>query len=264
MNDVNNINVDTPATFDEIRAILRESAERQAASSAEFDRRMQESRADFDRRMQESRAEFDRRNAEFDRWRQESNAENERRRQEADRRSAEADRRSAEADRRSADFDRQLAELKASLALTDDLVKRTCKEVGGISTTMGKQGEEFFYNSIGRGDHYFFDQIFVDVLKNLKGETQPAEYDLVLVNCTSTCIFEVKSKARVSDVNVLLLRPSSYRINFPHSSGHKIYLGMASMLFEDGVEDLCIKNGIAILKQVGDYFVVNEKHVKVF
>jgi len=56
----------------------------------------------------------------------------------------------------------------------------------------------------------------------------------------------------------------TFRLNYPKFAGHQVYLGLASMSFTPAVEQTCIDNGIAIIKQVGDTVVINDKHLKVY
>jgi hypothetical protein len=44
----------------------------------------------------------------------------------------------------------------------------------------------------------------------------------------------------------------------------KIYLGLASMSFFPELEQECIEQGIAVIKQVGDKVVINDSNLKVF
>ena len=224
-----NINVDTPATFDEIRAILRESAERQAASSADFDRRIKEqelqrikSNAEFERLRQESSAEFDRRSAEFDLWRQESSAE----------------------------FDRRINKLE--------------ELYGSINNNLGKVTEYFFSTSFEQGKRNFFGEEFYELRKNVEGKKVATEYDIILINGKSIAIVEVKYKAHESDIPKVLKKAVTFRVNFPEYQGHKIYLGLASMAFYPILEKACIDHGIAIVKQVGDTIVLNYDNLKAY
>ena len=44
----------------------------------------------------------------------------------------------------------------------------------------------------------------------------------------------------------------------------RFYLGLAALTFEDHVEQNCIDQGIAVIKQVGDTVVINDEHLKVY
>ena len=54
------------------------------------------------------------------------------------------------------------------------------------------------------------------------------------------------------------------RIFFPYYKDYKIYLGLASMSFNPDVEEECITQGIAIIKQLGDTVVIYDEHLKIW
>ena len=90
------------------------------------------------------------------------------------------------------------------------------------------------------------------------------EYDILLINGKSIGIIEVKYKAHVNDIAKVLRKATTFRQNFPQYANHQVYLGLATMVFYPDLEQECIKEGIAIIKQVGDTVVMNDKHLKVF
>ena len=45
---------------------------------------------------------------------------------------------------------------------------------------------------------------------------------------------------------------------------HQVYLGLAAISFEKGVETVCANNGIAILRQVDDEVLIEYKNLKTF
>ena len=55
-----------------------------------------------------------------------------------------------------------------------------------------------------------------------------------------------------------------FRQKFPEYNNHKVYLGIASMVFEDNVEYECLENGIAVIKQVGDKVVIYDERLKAY
>jgi Icc-related predicted phosphoesterase len=92
----------------------------------------------------------------------------------------------------------------------------------------------------------------------------PWIYDILLLNGKSIGIVEVKYKAHENDVSKVLRKAETFRVNFPEYAGHKIYLGLATLSFYPELEQGCINEGIAVVKQVGDTVVINDKHLKVF
>jgi hypothetical protein len=57
---------------------------------------------------------------------------------------------------------------------------------------------------------------------------------------------------------------NTFRVNFPEYGRHQIYLGLASLCFYKELEQECIAQGVAIIKQVGENVVINDEHLKVF
>lgn len=90
------------------------------------------------------------------------------------------------------------------------------------------------------------------------------EYDILLINGKSIAIVEIKFKAHKNDVSNILKKPETFRINFPKYQNHKVYLGLATMAFYKELEQECINEGIAIVKQVGDTVVIKDEHLKTF
>ena len=167
---------------------------------------------------------------------------------------ADYDRRNAEADRRNAETDRQIKELK--------------EMIGGMANSNGMFAEEFFFNAIDTSDKKLFGEQFHECISSVKrynkGKQKKSEQDVLLVNGNSVAIVEVKYKARKEDIQKLIDRPPVFKVLYPEYQSHRIYLGLAAMSFDTGVEDETVKNGIAIIKQVGDTVVISDENLKVF
>jgi hypothetical protein len=164
--------------------------------------------------------------------------------------------------------ERMLTEKQAE---TDRQIEKTARQVEKVTGTLGSwanyQGsfaEEYFFNSFERGKQNFFGEKFDRVTKNLKGTETDDEYDLLLINGKSIGIVEVKYKAHETDIPKVLRKAETFRVNFPKYDQHQVYIGLASLAFYPELEKKCINQGIAIIKQVGDSVVINDKHLKVF
>ena len=157
-----------------------------------------------------------------------------------------------EAKKRNAEFDKKMKEIQ--------------KAWGDHTNNIGYIAEEYFYNSFKKGKKKFFGEKFDDIQKRVKGVFHNCddEYDILLVNGSSIGIIEVKHKAHKNDIPSIIKKADTFRINFPMYKDHKIYLGFASYGFYEDVEEECIKNGIAIIKQVGDTMVMNEENIKIY
>ena len=160
-------------------------------------------------------------------------------------------------------FEREIQESRAEY---DHRIKKLEELTGSWANNHGSFAEEYFFNSFERGKQNFFGEKFDDIVKNLTHFWQGLkdEYDIVLYNHTSVAIIEVKYKAHLNNIPKVLNKATTFRILFPNYKDFKIYLGLASMSFQKKVEDECIKQGIAMIKQVGDAVVINDAHLKVF
>jgi uncharacterized protein YukE len=136
--------------------------------------------------------------------------------------------------------------------------------VGGIGNSNGDVAEEFFFNAFKNGQQTFFGEKFDDIEKNIKGIKLKAEYDIVMLNGKTIGIIEVKYKGKSEFIPKVIKKAETFRINYPYFANYKIYLALAAMSFEDGVEDKCKKEGIAIIKQAGDKVVINDDNLTIY
>jgi hypothetical protein len=147
-------------------------------------------------------------------------------------------------------------------------VKRINKNVGGIENSNGDFAEEYFFNSFKQGNHNFFGETFDEIDKNVPGGEPDSEdddeYDIVLYNCKSIGIVEVKYKARPSNIERTIEKAATFRTVYPQYADHKIYLAIAAMSFHLDTEDKCKKAGIAIVKQVGDKVIIYEDNLTAY
>ena len=145
-------------------------------------------------------------------------------------------------------------------------IKELQKTVGGWANNHGSFAEEYFFNSFEKGEKNFFGKKFDEIQKHISSFWKGIEdeYDIVLYNDNAVAIIEVKYKAHENDIPTVLKKAETFRVLFPYYKDFKIYLGLASMAFYPELEQDCINEGIAIIKQVGDSVVINDKHLKVF
>jgi len=144
-------------------------------------------------------------------------------------------------------------------------MKKLEKTMGSWANNHGSFAEEYFFNSFEDEQQDFFGEHFNDIDKNLKPPKKKNlkdEYDIVMYNDSYIAIVETKFKAHLNDIPDVIKKAETFRILCPDYSDYKIYLGLASLSFYDELEQECIKHGIAIIKQVGDAVVINDKHLK--
>ena len=188
----------------------------------------------------------------------------------------------AETDRQMKETDRKIDKVRETLGSwankhermvedTDRQMKDTDRKIDKVRETLGSWAnnhgcfaEEYFFNSFEKGKQNFFGEKFDDIRKNLKGTETNDEFDIVMLNGSSVGLVEVKFKAHKNDIPKTLNKVYTFRENFPKYTRHKVYLGLASLSFYPELEEECIRQGIAIIKQVGDTVVINDKHLKAF
>ena len=228
--------------FAETRRILEETARLQK----ENERMLTEKFAETDRLFKERAAEADQRRKK----------EEQRRKKEEQRRKEEAEQRRKESD---AKFEKYREEYERRM-------KNMENRVGAWARNHGEFAEEYFFNSFEQNQRNFFGEKFDELEQNVKGikKNFKDEYDIVLINGKSIGIIEVKYKAHENDIPKILKKSQTFRVNFQEYANHQIYLGLATMAFYPELEQACIKQGIAVIKQVGDTVVINDAHLKVF
>lgn len=198
------------------------------AAFSENERLLKESRVEFGKSIAESRAEFEKSIA-----------------------------------KSRAEFEKSMAKSRAD---SDRRMKKIEETLGAWANNHGDFAEEYFFNSFENGKQTFFGERFDRIEKNLKPLDYEIkdEYDIVLVNGKSVAIIEVKFKAHEHDVPKVLSKVNTFRANYPRYLHHRVYLGLASLSFYPSVEQECKKQGIAIIKQVGNMVIINDAYLKVF
>jgi len=148
-----------------------------------------------------------------------------------------------------------------------DSIKAMQQELGGMSKSNGEVAEAYFIDSISKSlqfagqkfDSYSSNLNKKDAILNLQGE-----YDLVLFNCTSVVIVEIKYKARIKDIEELLKKVNIFKQLYPQYANYNMYLGLAAFRLNKDVVNSSIEHGIAVIKQVGDAMVINDAHLRVY
>jgi hypothetical protein len=157
-------------------------------------------------------------------------------------------------------------ESEKSRIASEKRLKNMEDRMGAWSNSHGSFAEEYFYNSFENGQQDFFGETFNEITKSLKPKNKNLmdEYDIVMFNGSSAAIIEVKYKAHKNDISRVLKKAETFKILCPDYKDFKIYLGLASMSFYPELEQECLKQGIAIIKQIGDTVIINDEHLKVF
>ena len=199
------------------------------------------------RQMEISRQEAEKQRQDYEKQRQET----EKQRLEAEKQRLEAEK---QRQKQSKKIDKQIEE-------TFKAIKELGKNIGGISKSNGDFAEEYFFSAFEKGKQNFFGEKFDVIEKNVKGWKKGFrdEYDILLVNGKTVGIVEVKYNADKENLPRVLNKANTFRSNFPEYKKHKVYIGLASLVFDDKLEQDCIKKGIAVIKQVGKKVIINDK-----
>ena len=163
-----------------------------------------------------------------------------------------------------AKFDHEIAEISKQQAETGRKIDKLNETVNGMSKSDGLFAEEYFFNAFENGKRTFEGETFDEITKNLKGTKSRDEYDIVLINGKSVGIIEVKYRGRMDVIPKIINKTTTFRANYPKFQHHRIFLALASMMFNQRLEDECKENGIAIIRQAGDTVVINGEHLKAY
>jgi hypothetical protein len=173
----------------------------------------------------------------------------------------------AETDRQMKETDRQMKETDKKIEKAWRQMKANNKEIGGIANSNGEIAESYFINSFKKYPHFAGqDYQFIESNKRYysKALDLKDEYDLVLYNGVSVAIIEIKYKVRKEDVEETLKKAETFKKLLPQYKDFAIYLGLAGLHVYMNAESDAIKQGVAIIKQVGKNMVVNDGHLKMF
>ena len=157
--------------------------------------------------------------------------------------------------------------IKAGEQRMERMITKMQKEIGGISNSNGEVAESYFINSFKKYLHFAgqdYDSLAPNLSKDSSKLNLRDEYDLVLYNCTSVAIIEIKYKARKEDIEQLLRKAQTFKQLFPEYAHYDILLGLAGLHVNVTAEKEAIKKGVAVIKQVGDTMVINDAYLKVF
>ena len=147
----------------------------------------------------------------------------------------------------------------------DEMFKNINKEIGGISNSNGEFAEEYFEN-IFLDELTFAGMQFHEMItrKKFDNRIRHDEFDIILLNEKNVLIVETKYKAQESNIDELIEKADAFRFWYPEYKDQKIFLGLASLRFEDNIIGKAKKKGIAVIRQLGDKTVVNDENLKAY
>ena len=143
--------------------------------------------------------------------------------------------------------DRQMKEndcmLTEKFAKTEKLISDMQKEIGGVSNSNNKIAESYFINSF-ENSMYFAGQEYDSLAHNLRKKSKKMnkkdEFDLVLYNCSSVALIEIKYNAQKKHVEQALTKVESFKTLFPEYKDFAMYLGLAGLHVDEDAEQEAI------------------------
>ncbi|GMO27118.1 MAG: hypothetical protein Ta2F_02690 [Termitinemataceae bacterium] len=174
---------------------------------------------------------------------------------------------------RQAQSEKEFKELRDMFKKTDAQIEKSDKKLqgiaeqfGGLSHNVGDFAEEYFANAL-EDKKIFAGQKFDDIERDMKAKygSLKDQFDIVMYNCSSVAIVEVKFKLNISYLEKMVSQKvSNFRTLFPYYKDHKIYLGIGSMSFYDDVIEKAKELGIGILRQKGETIEIDPGYVKAY
>jgi len=160
----------------------------------------------------------------------------------------------------SKEFDNKLAKQTKSF---NEQMKQLSRQIGGIGNSNGRNAEEFFFRSLEKTmtiENLSFDSITVNMNRYKKDTNLKGQYDIVLNNCDTTLVVEVKYKLTPDYVDQFYHRSlPKFKQLFPEFAEHKLYGGVASFSDFDNARHLAAKYGLFVLGQAGQSLKVLNK-----
>ena len=146
---------------------------------------------------------------------------------------------------------------------TEKMISNSNERIEGISRSNGEFCEEYFINSF-KENPTLFGERFDRVLEYHRPLTAVIddEYDLILRNCTTVALIEMKYKAGINDVGKMFSKLNSYRANYPSDNNYKIYLCLASFRFPAAIRARAADEGIVLIQQRGEKIEVISKNIR--
>jgi hypothetical protein len=165
-----------------------------------------------------------------------------------------------------AEADRQIQKTWAQIEKTDRQIDRVSKQMGGINESIGYHAEQFFQDVFAEKKVFGGIQ-YDEIIPNMKhgDKSGEVEFDIVLENCNSVAIIEVKNRIHPDFVRKLAEeRFGKFRRYFPEYKDYDVYMGIAGFSFNEEVLSEAQKYGIGIIKQVGEGIEIRAEGLRAY
>ena len=159
--------------------------------------------------------------------------------------------------------DRKMQETDRKIAEVSEQIDKVSKQIGGIDNNIGYHAEQFFQNAFLE-NKVFGGIKYDEAIPNMRYGND-VEFDMVLENCNSVAIIEIKNRIHPGFVKKMAKeRFSEFRKYFPEYKDCDVYLGIAGFSFSDKVLSEAQKYGIGIIRQVGEGIEVKAERLKAY
>ena len=151
---------------------------------------------------------------------------------------------------------------RKSLDKTEGMLKSMGIHLNGISKTQGLDTEEFFLSSLKKRPqlgNVNFDIVSHQSKKEKGSDTY--QMDIFLENGNSVGIVEVKTKAKLGDLDQLDKLLTRFETFYTTHAGMKKYGAIAAKIMPLNVEQAALKRGYFVLKQQGDHVEVTSPEI---
>ena len=159
--------------------------------------------------------------------------------------------------------DRKMQETDRKIDRLAEQISDVSKQIGGIDNNIGYHAEQFFQNAFLE-NKVFGGIKYDEAIPNMRYGND-VEFDMVLENCNSVAIIEIKNRIHPGFVKKMAKeRFSEFRKYFPEYKDCDVYLGIAGFSFSDKVLSEAQKYGIGIIRQVGEGIEVKAERLKAY
>jgi len=161
-----------------------------------------------------------------------------------------------------------LMKVSEKLDKVGEKLDKTDQIVNGIAKSNGDVAEDTVYNALEQ-KMTFANVEFDDIDRNWNRKSKKlkiqGEYDVILKNCDILAIIETKYKVRKDDVTKFATtKLENFRKLFDEYKNYKILLGISGMSFEKDAIEEAKKQGIGIIKIIGDKVEYHTEGIKTY
>ena len=150
-------------------------------------------------------------------------------------------------------IEQTLEETAKEQAKTAKQIKALQRSIGGMQRTQGEIAEELVANSIKKAGFTLWGMSFDRMDRNLNRSNAKTglECDIILPNSEVVVILEVKTYARLDDLDSFPSLLERFRMLFPEYQNCQVFLGLAALKINKRILEECQKKGYGVVKLSG-------------